>query len=967
MAENTIFGSYGRLPQGASDVERTFNTKTNGLNYSVSRLEKGFDQLATDLTKILGIISKVSGIGGYNGQHVGPTVTTQSSQPTPNGGYTPGSPVSGEWNNGFWTSPTGATAPTPTQTSAQNGGNVTFNGVGSGGSGSGSGGFFGGYDPQHRAPTNPMSGATRFAGAGLVATGAYAAGHSSNQYLEQTIASQYAYGNNWSPTANAMFNNRYTAVSTQDAAQANLVMSTTSGFTPTSPGYQQEMAGAGAISYIDPSISLAQSSQATESFRTPGVFNKLLGFGINPINKQGNVDVQQIAQQVLAKLPWTKQIKDPAEIAAELYNPAGGIALTLQSMMASGLIPGQAYKSVVTAIYGILLAQIKGINPNQFQSLTEGAQSGNGLDQLALTKLGLGNSLVQTSKNKGAVTRNIEVDTLGGFTAATKDATNAITGLKGVIDQILQIPGVGGTLGAVEGVVGSIPFIGHPLSGLIGVLGSTVGAGGSAPTMSQGTYKASSSSVVIGAGGSAPSMSRGGVPAQRQSAGSATSPSGGGGSSGTGGAGSTGISFIPPGPGLNDLDSETDFGPRNIGQGFHTGIDLMRGMMGATFKASADGTVVGAGWGASGDAGYGNTVMIDHGGGYVTMYAHASAISVSKGASVRQGQGIGAVGDTGSYSMGPHLHFELHINGHPVDPVPYLSGKKGSYTGSPPASGAGSSGQTTTAQGTGAAMGSTGAFANGDKYGSIEEVDALAGLIAGMAPAPTSSSSTTQSTSSGASSGSGSGSSGSVGSLPSGTGQTSVSAVQAYAKSLLGRFGWGADQFTPLVELWNRESGWNYKATNPSSGAYGIPQSLPADKMASAGPDWRTNPDTQIRWGLNYIKDRYGSPAGAWGHETSAGWYRSGKWRVPSDQLANIHQDEMVLDAPLAHAVRSVLSSGSSAGTEGAKIVFEQGAIVVQTSGNTTPADAKNLGRQIVDAMVEDKRMKKLASGALYG
>ena len=91
--------------------------------------------------------------------------------------------------------------------------------------------------------------------------------------------------------------------------------------------------------------------------------------------------------------------------------------------------------------------------------------------------------------------------------------------------------------------------------------------------------------------------------------------------------------------------------------------------------------------------------------------------------------------------------------------------------------------------------------------------------------------------------------------------------------------GWGTAQFNCLNLLWNRESQWNYKAANPTSTAYGIPQSLagpdgvPGSKMASAGADWRTNPVTQIKWGLGYIADRYGTPCGAWGHSESVGWY----------------------------------------------------------------------------------------------
>ncbi|GAA3339388.1 hypothetical protein GCM10017714_14720 [Curtobacterium pusillum] len=99
--------------------------------------------------------------------------------------------------------------------------------------------------------------------------------------------------------------------------------------------------------------------------------------------------------------------------------------------------------------------------------------------------------------------------------------------------------------------------------------------------------------------------------------------------------------------------------------------------------------------------------------------------------------------------------------------------------------------------------------------------------------------------------------------------------AQAYARSAIGAYGWGSDQFSCLVSLWTQESGWRANALNASSGAYGIPQSLPAEKMSAAGADWRTNAATQINWGLAYIKSAYGSPCGAWNHEMSVNphWY----------------------------------------------------------------------------------------------
>ena len=85
--------------------------------------------------------------------------------------------------------------------------------------------------------------------------------------------------------------------------------------------------------------------------------------------------------------------------------------------------------------------------------------------------------------------------------------------------------------------------------------------------------------------------------------------------------------------------------------------------------------------------------------------------------------------------------------------------------------------------------------------------------------------------------------------------------------------GWGTDQYDCLVSLWNKESRWNTYAQNRSSGAYGIPQALPGEKMATVAPDWQTNPATQIEWGLRYIQGRYGSPCGAWAHSQARNWY----------------------------------------------------------------------------------------------
>ncbi|WP_205683934.1 hypothetical protein [Cryobacterium aureum] len=100
------------------------------------------------------------------------------------------------------------------------------------------------------------------------------------------------------------------------------------------------------------------------------------------------------------------------------------------------------------------------------------------------------------------------------------------------------------------------------------------------------------------------------------------------------------------------------------------------------------------------------------------------------------------------------------------------------------------------------------------------------------------------------------------------------SAAQQIARQLMAsQYGWGDDQFGCLVSLWDKESGWNVNAYNASSGATGIPQALPGNKMATAGADWQTNPATQITWGLGYIASRYSTPCDAWDKSEASGWY----------------------------------------------------------------------------------------------
>ncbi|MEU1254786.1 peptidoglycan DD-metalloendopeptidase family protein [Streptomyces chartreusis] len=226
--------------------------------------------------------------------------------------------------------------------------------------------------------------------------------------------------------------------------------------------------------------------------------------------------------------------------------------------------------------------------------------------------------------------------------------------------------------------------------------------------------------------------------------------------------------------------------------GHHTGLDFPA-PTGTPVRAVAGGNVSATNRGGP----YGNHIIVNHGGGLQSLYAHLSRIRVAVPKIVDPGDRLGDVGATGNVT-GPHLHLEARLNGRAVDPMPYLTGGGGFSA-------------------------------------------------------------------------------------------NAVGAAQKYAKSILGNYGWGESQFGPLKKLWQGESGWRWNAKNPSSGAYGIPQALPASKMASAGSDWQTNAKTQIRWGLNYIKNRpdYGSPAAAYSKwlSRSPHWYDDGGYIPPGLSL----------------------------------------------------------------------------------
>jgi len=209
------------------------------------------------------------------------------------------------------------------------------------------------------------------------------------------------------------------------------------------------------------------------------------------------------------------------------------------------------------------------------------------------------------------------------------------------------------------------------------------------------------------------------------------------------------------------------------------------------------------------------------------------------------------------------------------------------------------------------------------------------------------------------------------GKLPPLPKNTSLRGNIKLGEQMAAKYGWtdANDQWDALFKLWTKESNWNHLAQNPGSGAYGIPQAMPGRKMASEGPDWRTNPATQIRWGLKYIRGRYGSPQKAWDHwqarvplggKDVGHWYDKGAWEVKSDTKAVVHKGEMIIPSKQADTIREVLTreNVTSAGrlTQGGRsITFGPNSmpITVNVRGGSggasfdTHSAARQLARQL--------------------
>lgn len=756
--------------------------------------------------------------------------------------------------------------------------------------------------------------------------------------------------------------------STADQFAGYATLSNQMGLLAGTSGFRQMANNAAGLSLLNPGLGFSGASSYTASLYSSAQTNLLRRAGINTYNlKTGAMNSPlNIANQILKEvLPDQNAILTPTQIDQLVYAPYSPLVQTMNQWMASGVINPKQFSVIQNNIKSILQARAHGANPTQLQHLLTQYHQGNSKAASQLRSMGFAKTALQNSQDVQASSREKSTGQIDSFNGALQKTTNTLVGMNNALGKLMQVTGwdkFAGALGAGNYLNGKIGMLSSGL-GMLG-LGSAINGSEAGALGSFGfSGSAGIGSVVSGVAGGVTHLlgsifGGGGNNESRMSMGGAGAGGVGGNNSGGGGVTRQHLIWPCHGPITNPFGAITpyDHGP-------HTGVDI--GVpTGTPIHAAIAGTVISAG----STAGYswaGNVVRISSGHGFVTLYGHNSRVAVSVGQQVHQGQTIAYAGQTGN-ATGPHCHFEIDINGKPVNPMNYLRG--GASVAVTPGSGStGPGGNGPTSPNSAGASFSNGTFVSGIGNSELSILQNAASAGTGSAGAWT----PPGSTSTGSGSGSGSGSFPNVG-----KGSGSVSSNVRIGQQLASAMGWGSgSEWQDLYKLWMHESGWHATgpaATNSSSGAYGIPQSLPASKMASAGPDWRTNPATQIKWGLNYIKRTYGDPVHAWGHEMRFNWYDKGAWSIPKDEVAQIHKEEMIIPATQARQIREVLlhnqpfgmTTKGMAGQQGVILNFQPNSIRLVVGAGATTAMARSLGRTLVDTIVQDERIKTLQNGA---
>ncbi|MFE6745949.1 NlpC/P60 family protein [Kitasatospora purpeofusca] len=699
---------------------------------------------------------------------------------------------------------------------------------------------------------------------------------------------------------------------------------------------QQALAQAGSNAFVS-GLGVQAAAKAQAELGTSQSFYAAQLFGLGQIRQAGGrqSSLTDVALSIANRVNMNREggfaslSKD--DLAAQL-SQGGSLSASLQTVGAAAGWSGQTMEMMRAQLEAVRTLMHPegggpGMDAKQAQETITKAADGSkkAIQALKDAGLDLGTSYQDAQNLLAGKSREGHLAQSADYLDAAKSSADSLTDIKNLLNKVLgPLAGAMGSLqgGGVLGAAASHPLLSTVLGGLAGPLGASIGI---LPSLMKGAGAA------IG-GGDAP------VTPQRQNA----APGGGGSALPSGNAGSViaaaeqqlGKPYLWGGTGPDGWDCS---GLMQAAYKQGAGIDLPR----VSEQQARVGVEVPMDQLLPGDLVFPSKESPPH----VAMYIGGGRVIEAP----RTGLNVREV------PLGGQFSYARRVLG-------------GGGSAAVPAAG--------DQNGTGTVVGGTKAasftpLAAAGSYGSIDEVEALAAALSGsvggipvgeQGGTPRSPSAGQNETAASTSA------SGAVG------GTTDQAGVKATARGLLPKYGFGDDQWAALEWLWTKESGWNPSADNPTSTAYGIPQALEWDpttgtghKMTGEFADYHTNATTQIKWGLDYIKGRYGTPTRAKQFWEAHNWYSTGAYDVPGDQVAKLHQGEMVLTRAQATTVRQALMEDTGAAPPAAAqasvhLDFQPGSIVISMPAASADG-ARQAATAFVDHIAADERIKSLMGG----
>lgn len=851
-------------------------------------------------------------------------------------------------------------------------------------------------------------------GSQAITAGGGQGGRAANNLAISLIAKNNYVGLNASDRVKAGYINQYAFGAPQFNGQA-------------SAGFLQGQTLSRQFAYASPTLGATGGAFAAQQTFTARSAAALQSFGYgSPFRYGGGRNsIQTIAQNVLAQSGATPDVirKLTSKNISATFAQGGALQVNLQALANSaGWSQGtlQEYQNIIR---GQLVAQSNGMSANKYYQLLDQAGQGKKNASTQLYKAtGMGNSMFENQRNLNATRTNRQIDILQSLAPAFDSATQAVNKFSQALTSFLQMTHLDKAIGATSGYMA--PFS-NALGGMSSGFGAGMGLLGAARMFGGGGGILGGLGGLFGRGGA--STAANGALRATQGANGVWSVSGlGEAGAGTAALRASGVLGAALGGGylLSKIAKTDPAGKKTKGEGFGDWLSDTFSWKGFknTFNLKENTKdiwqpIVGLFGGATGEGGATGTTGNSARNSSIQGASTASAAQIIKNAETQIGvkyqwgaeapgkafdcsgltqwaygkagvkiprvaadqQRVGTKVPTNKTQPGdllfvgqPAHHVVMSIGGGKIIEAPHPGASVTVRTLNPSEFTSatrivGSIGNmkdllNNNNDNTGGTLSNLQSGGDLGNLGGTSEAAAIASALSGSAAGiPMVSQAASSSSTTGAG----------TGSNPKATGNNAKGHLQAYAKALLGKYGW-SNQWSDFNALEMSEAGWNVTATNKSSGAYGLAQALPASKYNSAGKDWKTSGETQLRWMMDYIKDRYGSPSSAWSFHQKNNWYAAGAWNIDKDQPATVHKGEMIIPAQQAETIRQTLVNNTfnpnlqratGIGGGGASISFGDININLPSTYSGTAQEAQQMGKTIVEAMDHQLRLKNLQIG----